>query len=345
MYKFPLLASCLWASFATSLHAQTLYVDALHGRSDAPGTLTNPLVSLEKAVALAHDFTGSEPVVIKVCRGLYVLTQPLELKTQQPGPDTASYSLEAATMPDDPAWQPNAMPVIQSVSANNSTAGFPHAVGLLVAKSHVTVKGLKFVGNANPAVQFYYPLTRENPACQELTVSQCYFIGDRNATSIQGAVWVAGTGLSVDHTIFYGCRNALIMGSAIKQFSLNNSIIYGAYEAAMWFRPQEDGFKSFVFQHNLVANCAYFWIISEKPMPKLSLCNSVITGVAHYLGTGNMTLTEARETTHQEEGVRKTGTIQLSEVTGATVPLDYLNPVPASAGYNLGASLFKVAKH
>jgi hypothetical protein len=58
-------------------------------------------------------------------------------------------------MPDDKEWTPAKMPVIQSVSANNSADQFPHAVGVLVGGNNVTIRGLKFLGNPNPTVKYY----------------------------------------------------------------------------------------------------------------------------------------------------------------------------------------------
>jgi hypothetical protein len=70
---------------------------------------------------------------------------------------------------------------------------------------------------------------------KNLTISQCYFIGEKNSSPVQGAIWAHGAGIHVDHCIFFGCRNALILIRSIEGFSLTNSIIVGAYEAAVWF--------------------------------------------------------------------------------------------------------------
>jgi hypothetical protein len=148
----------LFLSFAAGrLSAQVVYVDAAKGREEAKGTATDPLASLEKAVALAGSFTGNEPVTIKIHPGLYVLRQQAVLRTSRQSDDTLPYTLEAVVMPDDSAWQPGKMPVIRSVSPNNSEVQFVHAVGFLVARPNVRFRGLKFLGNAHPEVAYYYP--------------------------------------------------------------------------------------------------------------------------------------------------------------------------------------------
>lgn len=348
MTKIAFFALSLWAGLPGVARAQTLYVDAINGRATGTGTPAAPLASLEQAVVLAQQFTGAEPVVLKLAAGLYVLTRPAEIRTRGLAPDTARYTVEAAVLPDDPAWQPSQMPVIQSVSADGFVKPFAHAVGFLVARSNVRFAGLKFVGNANPGVRNYYPINRKNEAYRGLAVSQCYFIGERNSAPIQGAIWAHGAGgLRVDHTIFYECKNALIFGQhAVNGFSLTHSIIYGAYEAAIWFDPAEAAFTGFTFDHNVIAKCEYFWIRSEKTSAKFVFRNSLIAGNAHYIGLDtDAGIEENRENAHLEQGIQKTGTVLLREVKTKGLPHDYLQLIPQSAGSELDAGIFKGEKH
>jgi hypothetical protein len=177
-----LFASCM------QLNAQTLYVDAVKGKDVAKGTITDPLLSIEKAITIANSFNNDQPVTIKLAPGLYVIDNELTVKTNKPANNTLKFTIEAIHMPDDPDWEPAKMPVIQSVSPNNSTVQFIHSVGFLVAKNNVSFKGLKFVGNASPGVAYYYPITRENENLNGLEVSQCYFIGEKNSTRLQSGM-------------------------------------------------------------------------------------------------------------------------------------------------------------
>lgn len=342
MNKIIRNAFILSAFSLSQLKAQTLYVDAVNGKDNASGAQTSPVASIEKAVALAHDFSGNEPVTIKLAPGLYTLQSLAELRTKQQPDKAGSYTLEAIAMPDDADWQPTKMPVIQSVSANNSTVQFPHTVGFLVDQNNVSFKGLKFLGNANPAVKYYYPISRKNESLTGLTVSQCYFIGEKNSSPIQGAIWAHGGGTHVDHTIFYGCKNALLLFKAIKDFSLTNSIVSGSYEAAVWFGQNDPDFQ---FSNNLITNCEYVWLRPENTAPKYTFRNSVITGNAHYMGFfGPKGAVEATENNQVEQNVKKTGAIVLSEVKINGLPGDYLNPLPQSEGYVLKAGIFKIPK-
>ena len=341
--KLLFFCTVFWLFAAGRLSAQVLYVDAAKGREEAKGTATDPLASLEKAVALAGSFTGNEPVTIKIHPGLYVLRQQAILRTARQSDDTLSYTLEAAVLPGDSAWQPGKMPVIQSVSPNNSEVQFVHAVGFLVGRSNVSFRGLKFLGNAHPEVAYYYPITRENESYRGLTVSQCMFIGEKNSAPIQAAIWAHGAGTHVDHSVFYGCKNAFVLIKAIRDFSLTHSIIHGAYEAAVWHGPDND--PQFTFRNNIVTGCNFFWLRPENTAPAYTFSHSLIANNRHYMGLyTRQGPVEAPKNAHQEAGIRKTGNVQLREVDFKGVPKDYLHPAPGSDGHELKAGLFREAK-
>ncbi len=343
MRMLPFFGTLLLLALVSPLPAQVVYVDAVKGREEAKGTLTDPLASLEKAVALAGSFTGNEPVTIKIYPGLYVLRQQAVLRTTRQLDDTLPYTLEAAVMPDDSAWQPGKMPVIQSVSPNNSEVQFVHAVGFLVARPNVSFRGLKFLGNAHPEVAYYYPITRENESYRGLTVSQCIFVGEKNSAPIQAAIWAHGAGTHVDHSVFYGCKNAFVLIKAIKDFSLTHSIIHGAYEAAVWYGPDND--PQFTFRNNIVTGCNFFWLRPENTTPAYTFSNSLIANNQHYMGLYTRKgPVEAPKNAHKEVGIKKTGNVQLREVDFKGMPRDYLNPTPGSNGSELNAGIFKGTK-
>jgi len=164
--------------FGPWLQAQSLYVNSSTGSDNAAGTREHPLKSLDRAVMAAKDFSGTKPITIKIEPGLYVLTSLIKIESRPGQADTAMYSFEAAVMPDDTAWKPSETPVIQSVSADNIKTYFGHCAGFDVLRNSVTFKGLKFLGNANPGVWYYYPIERDSAKLKNVVVSQCYFIGE-----------------------------------------------------------------------------------------------------------------------------------------------------------------------
>jgi len=252
------------------------------------------------------------------------------------------YTIEATVMPDDPDWIPAKTPVIQSTSPNNSVTQFTHCAGFLVSRNNVSFKGLKFVGNANPDVTYYYPITRESETLRGLKVSQCYFIGEKNSAPIQGAIWAHGAGTHVDHCIFFDCKNALLLFKSIKDFSVTNSIISGAYEAAVWFGPFD---APFIFRNNIITHCEYFWLRPDNTAPAYVFANSFIVNNEHYMGfyTSNGPV-DAVNNGHMETNIRKTGKIILSEVKTKGMPADYLNLTSESDGKDIEAGIFKKSK-
>jgi len=332
------------------LSAQTLYVDGQKGSDSARGIISAPLKSLQKAVEIAKDFSGNEPVTIKLGPGLYELTDRLNIETRNIGNNATKYTLEAVIMPDDTAWKPWLMPIIQSVSFNNNKQYFDHCAGIMAERANVCIRGLKFTGNTNPAVAYYYPIEKDTTTLTNLEISQCYFIGDRYGSVIQGAAYVQGPGIHVDHCIFYGCKNAVLGFQNLGDFSVTHTIIYGAYECAIWYGEYfTKGSESpFNFSDNIVSHCRYFWAATKgHDHAYYQFKHSIISDNEHYVGMqdghGGVIPLPAPET-YTENDIRKTAKIKLVEVQTDGFPADYLNLAQGSDGFDLGAGLFKSPK-
>ena len=256
-----LLTIAILLILSVRLSAQTLYVDQSKGNDTAPGTPDAPLATLGQAVVKANKFSGNEPIVIRIAPGLYTITHPLIILPEINRPSIAGFTFEAVVMPDDTDWTPEKMPVIQCVADSNRKGKLPHAsIAFQVERNNVTIKGLKFDGNPNPASQFYYAIERRDSTLTDLKVSQCYFIGEKNSAPMQGGVFAHGAGITVDHCIFYGAKNAVLVFKGLKDFSLTHSIIYGAYEGAVWYGYGQSSDMPFTFHDNIIANGNYVWI-------------------------------------------------------------------------------------
>lgn len=269
---------------------------------------------------------------------MYLLQDKVSINPVRILDKSVRYIIEALIMPDDTSWTLEKMPVIQSISDNNSTTQMPHAVRLLVSSDNVIIRGLKFIGNPNPSVSKYYPITRENSALKSLEVSQCYFIAEKNSTSIQGGIWAHGQETNVDHCIFYNCRNGILLLGGVKNCSITNSIILGAYQSAIWVGVEDPGF---VFQNNIVSQCNYFWVKLAFNNATYGFNDCVITGNDHYTGVNkNRQLHETKEE-YVENNVIKSGKLQLVEKSDESLPFNYLHPVPNSLGSNFNAGILK----
>jgi len=341
MYKLAIGLFLLCAIPFARTTAQTLFVDPVKGRDNATGTVNDPLLSIGKAVALANDFTGKEPVTIKLAPGLHILTDQVVLKPFKTMDDTTPYTIEAVVMPDDTGWMPSKMPVIQSISPNNKNwAKFDHCTGFQVERNNTRFKGLKFVGNTNPAVVYYYTIERHFQELKDMEVSQCIFVGNRNSAPIQGALFAQGSGIKVDHCIFYECKNALLLFLSVNGFSLTNSIIYGAYEGAIWFGKYSD----FVFSNNVIANNSCFWISMKDFTPHYTFSNSLITDNKIFMGLNNDgNIVSDDKTVPVTKNVQRSGKVLLHVVDTDTIPRNYLHLAPASAGREIPAGLFRAA--
>ena len=328
----------------TRADAQLFFVDPVKGSDNASGSSAAPFASLEKAADAAAALPQGATITIRLAPGLHLLKDKVTITSKGAHLSDGRLIIEAAVMPDDTAWTPAKMPVIQSVSGNNNDPNhkFPHCVGLLIATNDVVLRGLKFTGNANPDVTYYYPVKKEDTLCHGLKISQCYFIGEKNTAPIQGAIWAHGPGTGVEHCIFYGCKNALLLFRGIKDFSLTHSIIYGAYEAAVWFGPFT---AAFTFRDNIVSNCNFFWLRPENTYPEYTFSNSVIANNKHYTGIYRAAggLLPIEKNNFKEERIRKTASVVLNEVELDGLKKGDLQLSSGSDGYDIPAGIFSSA--
>lgn len=329
------------ATFASSLlQAQTLYVNPLKGKNNATGSYDNPLSSIVAAVKLASSYRNKD-IVIKLAPGLYVLTDALKIKSTNNN-NKSLYTIEAMVLPDDASWSPAKMPVIQVIADSNRAGKLQHAsIAFEIERNNVLIKGLKFIGNPNPFTEYYYAIERRNKDLKNLSIQQCYFIADKNAAPMQGAVFAQGESIHIDHCIFYNCKNAVLSFLNVKDFSLTHSIISGAYEAAVWFGYGADADIPFIFNYNIVINGNYFWVGDKGVHKNYAFTNSIISNNQHYMGINGDTI-EGEDTINQvaEKNTYKSAKVVLSEITANEYPKDYLNVSSMPQGIDINAGIF-----
>jgi hypothetical protein len=329
-------------SSPTMSYGQTLYVSVEKGNDHATGAKGGPLQTLDAAIAKANKFSGNEPVKIILGPGLYTVTHKLMINTAgRLGKE--SFTIEALIMPDDKVWQPADLPVIVSITGNNSDYEFPHCEGLLIGQGNVTIRGLKFIGNPNNKVRNYYPIRRQDKTLTGLTVSQCYFIGEANSSPIQSSFWACGAGIHVDHCIFHNSKIAFVLGDGVNDFSLTHSIIDGAYNTAIWYGFAKTTAK-FTFKNNVITNCYYVMVYPvEDGQPTYTFSNSYITGNANYLGNYPKAQDKFIAEVNQhirEVNIHKNGLIKFENVADDGITKDNLNLSATSAGKSTGAGIF-----
>ena len=352
MYVRLLSVMLLLLAGCTHAFPQEFYVDAQNGNDGATGDKLHPFRSLTKATHVINALQGTGSIAIKILPGLYHLQDKAELKPKREFTEKQPLILEAAVMPDDKGWTAASMPVIFCDADTTAAFEFSNCTAILVSCSHVVIQGLKFTGNPNPKTTLYYPIGRADNSLLGLKVSQCMFIGEKYASPIQVAVLSDGQETVIDHCIFYNCRNSVVFwrANAIKMNdSMTHCIVYGAYQAGVWTaRPD----SNFFFSNNIVAHCRFAWIKNYYNQSAYRFQNSLFSGNDFYCGqwVKNDSLEERTplENKLTEINITTSSGISLSDnqtvAMELTLPDDYLNIRPGTAGYDLNAGIFRRRK-
>lgn len=329
------------------VNAQTIYVDFNKGDDKNNGTIKSPVRTLDKASELVskNELTGS--TTIKVAPGIYNLTDKIVFNKDRYS-EKERLIIEAAVLPDDTSWSPEKMPVIISTSEASENFGFECSIGINIEVNHATIRGLKFLGNPNPDVYYYYPVGRSGKDLTDLEVTQCLFVGEKDAMPIQSGILAHGNQIKVTHCVFYNCRNSVVFYFAnedrnIERYGSEMSycIVDGAYESGIWTASPDKDYK---FSHNIITNCKYAWVHNIDNKTKYTIEDCIITNNENYITSLNGKIWEfaPSDIIYTEINVIKKGEILLQKKTedGFVMPKDYLHVAKGKFGGELNAGLF-----
>ena len=331
-----------------SAGAVTLHVDSNHGSDTNAGTADQPLRTLEQASRLANAKVERGPLTIKLAAGIYALPKTVFFENQRAFAKEQRLILEASVLPDDPNWSSGQMPAILSTEDPRQPGRFEKSTqtyGLKIKMSHVTVRGLKFLGNPLPN-NWYCPLECLATDLKDVVVTQCMFVGDPDTLDIYCAVITDGHQFVVDHCIFSGCHACAVFwdggrGVVGTGNAMHYCIVEGAKLSGVWTCDTD---KDFEFHHNVITQCEYFWL-RKRGTPKTYLVrNSVVTEYKQYSGyavESGATGITGPEIRFEEEGVVKVGKVVLERERGVR---NYLHVVRGAPGAELGAGLFTKAQ-
>ncbi len=137
------------------------------------------------------------------------------------------------------------------------------AYGMEIETSHVTVQGLKILGmpvveHPKPGlIQRVYPIGRSGRDLDDLEIKQCLFAGDEvtNPNHL-GFLANGGSGLALDHCIFHGLKQSVVVGGTTGH-AMRNCLVYGAYSCGLWTTGIANDFD---FRSNVIANSSFVWI-------------------------------------------------------------------------------------
>ncbi len=329
------------------LNAQTIYVDIKKGNNKNKGTLESPIQTLDRAVGLVNNSKLGGSTIIKIASGVYTLTDKIVFSKDK-YTEKERLIIEAVVLPDDTSWSHEKMPVIISTSAASNNFGFDCSIGIKIEVNHATIRGLKFLGNTDPEVYYYYPIGRSGKNLVDLEVTQCVFVGEKDAIPVQSGVIAHGNQIKVTHSIFYNCRNSVVYYFAnedrdVERFSSEMSycIVDGAYESGIWTASPDNNFK---FNNNIITNCKYTWVHNIDNNTKYSIDNCIITENENYITKldGSIWEFSPSDIIYSEKNVLKEGDILLQKKTddGLVMPKDYLHVQEGNLGSELNAGIF-----
>lgn len=338
------LACLVVVMLVANVIAETLYVDSKNGSDKNPGTKEKPLNTIAHAAAIVNSKTEPGPTTIKVAPGIYNLTKCVVFENKRSYTEKDRLVIESLMLPDDPQWKPALMPVILSTEDPRKPEeldAHTGTYGLQIKNSHVTISGLKFLGN--PLLNNWYnPVSRIGTNLDDFVVSQCMFVGDPDTFNIYCATLATGDRFVIEHCIFSNCHACVVYWDGLdgipgKGNVMRYCIVDGAYISGVWTCQTGEDFE---FHHNIVTRSAYFWMRKTGDQQKYRLHDCIVTDNRYYSGYGvekGPTGQTGPEVTYDEQNVIKKGKVILLKDKTAR---NYLHITKGTFGSELGAGLF-----
>ena len=324
---------------------KTVYVDSRNGRDTNLGTKEKPFRTIGRAAETLKTETEAGPTTIKVETGVYSLTETVVLERTDPYTEKGRLIVEASILPEDPQWTPASMPIILSTEDPRQAEklnALTETYSVNVKISHVTIRGLKFLGN--PLLRNWHCcIQRVGEGLTDLLVTQCLFVGDPETLNIYCPVIGIGDKLVVDHCIFYRCHASVVFWDGPKSIpgrgcAMRYCIVDGGYISGVWTCQTA---KDFEFHHNIVTRTEYFWMRKRGEPIQYRLHDCMVTDNQCFSGYGvesGATGPTEPEITYKEQNVITDGEVVLEKDKASR---NYLHVVPGSLGSDLGAGLFK----
>ncbi|MDD2304720.1 MAG: hypothetical protein PHP53_08490 [Prolixibacteraceae bacterium] len=332
------------------------FINEINGNDQKPGTKEQPLKTLNKAADLVNLANGKGAITVYLSEGIYGLDATA---TFHPAnwhfTKEQRLTIRAEVLPDDANWDPGKMPVIVSTMplnfkpyGNNDPLGGT-SYGIQIETEHVTIQGLRVLGTPvherpkDGMVRRNYPIVREGRNLDDLRITQCLFMGDRQAIPNHLAILASGQGVVVDHCIFYHCKDAVVFwfsDEPAKNCEVHHNLFIGNYGANVWSWSAAEDLK---FYNNVVTDTNVFWILNRDEKTSFSLSNSLISGYTELVdkGGGPAGFGEKADPAKLKLGkdviLKKEGKLQIEE---DQTKRNYLHLVSGTPGSELKAGLF-----
>ncbi len=325
--------------------AETLYVSAATGEDENPGTKQKPLRTIGRAAVMINSRTEGGPTTIMVAPGIYGLEEAVVFENKRAYTEKDRLVIEAAILPDEPSWTPAVMPIILSIEDPRGRGRLnrhTETYSIKIKVSHVTIRGFKFLGNPLPN-NWHACIERTGEGLDDLLLTQCMFVGDKDALNIYCPAIATGDRFVVDHCIFYNCHASAVFWDGMEEIggkgcAMRYCIVEGSYISGVWTcQTAED----FAFDHNVVTGCEYFWIRKSGDRQRYRIKDCVVSKNKYYSGYGTAGGASGQtgpEITYDEKNIIKKGEVITEKDKRVR---NYLHVVPGTPGSDLGAGLFK----
>jgi hypothetical protein len=325
--------------------AEELYVDSTNGNNTNPGTKEKPLKTISKAAKLVNSSKKPGPTTIKVAPGVYALAETVVFENSRTYTKEKRLIIEATVLPDEPQWKPVLMPVILSAEdprKPGESDKLTETYSIKVKTSHVTIQGLKFFGN--PLIKNWHCcVERIGKKLDDLVVTQCVFVGNKDGLNIYCAALATGDRFVVDHCIFKDCGACVVFWDGLDEIggyacAMRYCIVDGAYTSGVWTCQTAEDFE---FHNNIITGSEYFWMRKHSDRQRYKIEKCVVIGNKYWSGYGmasGPTGQTGPEVIYKEKNVTKEGQVVLVKDKTSR---NYLHVVPGTLGSELGAGLFK----
>lgn len=331
-----------------------IYVNANTGKNNNDGAQSSPLQTLSEATKRVNSAKGKGAITIYLSRGTYGLAETADFNpVNWEFTKENRLTVRAEILPDDKGWNPADMPVLISTmpfteekNDKNEITGAQN-FGVLIQNSHVTIQGLRILGepiHENPYTGILirnYPIVWEGKNLEDLRVTQCLFIGNKYAAPNHLGVLANGKGLEVDHCLFYNVKDAVVMwNSPATNSSFHHNVILDSYGGIIWTWSATDDFK---FYNNVVSNANVVWMLDKDEKLSYSIENSIIIGYNSLVNKGGGAhgfgekADQSKIKINKDVILRKEGKLEIVEDQTSKF---FLHIKPGTLGSNLGAGLF-----
>lgn len=363
-----MLSMILWtltfmplSSFAQNLETTpsvpkdgNVFLNPKTGKDSNNGTKESPLKSISEAAKRVNVSEGEGIITVYLSAGVYGMSETADFNpTKWHFSNTNRLTVRAEILPDEATWTPADMPIIISTmpfSVEKNDKGVVTGgqnFGFLIQTSHVTLQGLRILGepvHENPSKGMLirnYPIVWEGKNLEDFRVTQCLFIGSRYAVPNHLGILANGKTLEVDHCVFYGVKDAVVMwNSPATNSSIHHNLIVDSYGGIVWTWSATSDFK---FYNNVISNANVLWMLNKDEKESFSIESSVIVGYNSYVNKGGGSHGFGEKANPDKLKINKTVTLKKKgklEIIDDQTSRNYLHIKAGTLGSNLGAGLF-----